>query len=360
MKIPFVDLHAQYLSIKNEIDRAIADVIAETAFIGGKHVQQFEQDFAAWMNAKHMIACGNGTDTLEIILKAWGLGPGDEVIVPAMTWISTSEAVNNIGATPVFADVDPACYTILPDEIEKRITPRTKAVIPVHLYGQCADMPAIMHIAEKHNLKVLEDCAQAHGATINGKKAGQWGHAASFSFYPGKNLGAYGDAGCITTDDDQLAEVCRMIANHGQKGKHNHIMIGRNSRMDGLQAAILSVKLPHLDSWNKKRAAIGNEFNHRIDASKYKLPVPGAGRTHVYHVYSIACVNRDHVMQELEKAGIPATLHYPMELPATRVYQSEEVFPNAHHIAQHHLSIPIFPELTEEQLAHIVNVLNSI
>lgn len=360
MKIPFVDLHAQYLTIQDKIDTAIKNVITETAFIGGKYVQQFEKDFAEWMDTKHCIACGNGTDTMEIILKAWNIGKGDEVIIPAMTWISTAEAVSNVGAIPVFADTDPLYYTLDPALIKGKITSRTKAIIPVHLYGQCADMPAIMEIAGRHKLKVLEDCAQAHGAEIGEKKAGQWGDAASFSFYPGKNLGAYGDAGCITTDDNETALNCRMITNHGQKGKHNHIVIGRNSRMDGLQAAILSVKLKHLDAWNSRRAEIAAYLTQHLDQTKYKLPSIRENGKHVFHIYSVACNNRQLVMETLESKGIMSAIHYPNELPAIHVYKTSEEFANAHHIAKHHLSLPMFPELSAEQLSYIVDCLNNI
>lgn len=359
MKIPFVDLVAQYHTIKTEIDHAIQSVITKSAFIGGEFVQQFEKDYSEWMKVKHTISCANGTDSLEMILKAWNIGKGDEVIVPAMTWISTAEAVSNVGATPIFADVDSNYYTILPEEIKKKITPKTKGIIPVHLYGQSVDMPSIMEIAKQNGLKVLEDCAQAHGSEIDGKKAGQWGDAASFSFYPGKNLGSYGDAGCITTNDDELAENCRIIANHGQKGKHNHLIVGRNSRLDGMQAAILSAKLPHLNNWNAKRNEIGLYFNSKIDHERYKLPAIRENGKHVFHIYSIACNNRNNLMELLSKNGIASAIHYPNELPATPVYNTSEIFTNAKNIAQKHLSIPIYPELTLEEMDYIIAILNN-
>ena len=239
MKIPFVDLYAQYVSIKPDIDAAIEKTIKNSSYIGGQAVKDFEKAFASYLGLSNVIACANGTDSIEILLQSFGVGKGDEVIVPAASWISTSEAVSSVGATPVFVDIEAEYYTINPALIEAAITPKTKAIIPVHLYGHPADMPAIMKIAEKHKLVVIEDCAQSHGARINGQIVGSFGNAASFSFYPGKNLGAYGDAGAMATNDDAVAEKARMIANHGQKGKHHHIMEGRNTRHDGLQAAIL-------------------------------------------------------------------------------------------------------------------------
>src|SRR5579863_8896253 len=255
MKVPFADLYTQYLSIKNDIDRAIETTIRNSSYIGGQAVRDFEAAFAAYVGIDHVIACGNGTDSIEILLQAFGVGKGDEVIVPAISWISTSEAVSTVGATPVFVDIEEEYFTMDPVLLRKAITPRTKAVIPVHLYGQPADMPAIMKIAEAHKLLVIEDCAQAHGAKIAGRTVGTFGHAASFSFYPGKNLGAYGDAGCMATNDPAIAEKARMISQHGQKGKHNHLIEGRNSRLDGLQAAILLAKLPYLGKWTEARIA---------------------------------------------------------------------------------------------------------
>ena len=246
--IPFVDLKVQYESIKEDIDAAIATVIKETSFIGRSVIKNFETDFAKYIGTKHCIGVANGTDAIEIALKALGIGEGDEVIVPALTWISTAGTVNNAGAEPVFADVLEAERTINPDLIEDKITSRTKAIMPVHLYGLPARMNQIMELSKKHNLKIIEDCAQAHGAEINEKRVGTFGDIATFSFYPGKNLGVYGDAGGIVTDDEELAQTCRMLANHGQLSKHDHHIIGRNSRLDTMQAAILKAKLPHLET----------------------------------------------------------------------------------------------------------------
>ena len=361
-KIPLVDLHAQYLSIKDEIDGAIARVINETAFIGGSYVRRFEEEFAAWLGTRHCIGCGNGTDSIEILLKAFGIGPGDEVIVPAHTWISTAEAVNNVGATPIFADTHPRYYTILPEDIRKRLTPRTKAIIPVHLYGLPAEMDEIMEIAREHKLKVLEDCAQAHGALYKGKKVGTIGHAGSFSFYPGKNLGAYGDAGCMVTNDDSVAAASRMIANHGQPKKHTHKVAGRNSRLDGLHAAILSAKLPHLDAWNEARRLHAAEYTRLLEGLKADVVLPSAPDycRHVFHLYVIQCAGRELLMKALSSAGVECAIHYPSILPNVECYSRGQVsgagFPNSEKYIGRILSLPMYPELTSEAAGKIAGL----
>src|SRR5712675_788739 len=253
MQIPLVDLKAQYAAIKSEIDQAISQVLADTAFIAGKYAKIFEQEFASYAGLKHCIGCGNGTDALELALGALGIGPGDEVLVPALTWVSTAICTLPVGAKPVFVDMLPTLYTMDPSKIEAKITSRTKAIIPVHLYGLPAQMDEIMAIARKHKLRVIEDCAQAHGATYKGRKVGTFGDIACFSFYPGKNLGAYGDAGALCTNDDGLAIKARKIANYGGLARHEHEFAGRNSRLDGIQGAILSVKLKHLEKWTRDR-----------------------------------------------------------------------------------------------------------
>lgn len=354
MNVPFVDLYAQYLTIKSDIDQAIERTIRESSYIGGKAVTGFETEFAAYLGLKHVIACANGTDSLEIILKAWGIGAGDEVIVPAHSWISTSEAVGNCGAIPVFVDVNADDYTINADLVEAAITPRTRAIIPVHLCGHPADMPAIMAIARKHGLKVMEDCAQSHGATINGQKAGTFGDAASFSFYPGKNLGAYGDAGCMATNDDSLAETARMIANHGQKGKHNHLIEGRNSRLDGLQAAVLSAKLPHLEQWTEARIAHAARYDALLQDAGVVTPVSRPGCRHVYHLYVIRSEQREALAAHLKAAGVDTAVHYPTALPFLPCYSDRGFtpadFPVAFYNQSRILSLPMFAELTDAQL----------
>jgi dTDP-4-amino-4,6-dideoxygalactose transaminase len=358
MKVPFVDLHAQYLSIKQEIDSAIEKVIRETAFISGPYASSFEREFAAFTGVKHCMACANGTDSLEILLKAMGVGEGDEVIVPAISWISTSEAVSAIGATPVFVDVDDNLLIDL-NLIESKINARTKVIIPVHLYGNPVDMDRLMEIADKHGLKVMEDCAQSHAAQVRGKQVGSFGHCASYSFYPGKNLGAYGDAGAMTTNDDRIAEIARAISNHGQQGKHNHIMEGRNSRLDGVQGAILSAKLPHLDKWTEARIKNAKRYNALFTHPEVKLPtVPDYAR-HVFHLYVIRVKRRNELMQFLKANGIETSVHYPVPLPLMPCYKNfgytPSDFPKAADVASEILSLPMYPELSDEQAQYVVS-----
>lgn len=353
MNIPFVDLNRQYLRIKEEIDEAIAGVIRDSAYVGGDRVMQFEHDFAEWLGAQHVVACANGTDSIEMLLDAFGVGPGDEVIVPALSWISTAEAVGTRGATPVFVDIDDT-YCIDVTKIEAKITPRTKGIIPVHLYGCPADMPPIMAIAKQHSLFVLEDCAQAHGAMINGQKVGTIGHAASFSFYPGKNLGAYGDAGCIATKDGDIAMKVRMIANHGQPQKHKHLIEGRNSRMDGIHAAVLSVKLRHLDKWTEERISLANLYCIALKEADMILPKTPADKKHVFHLFVVRSQRRDEIRKNLSKVGISTAIHYPTPLPLMDCYHHleprREEFQNAIDYTSQILSIPIFAELRPSEL----------
>lgn len=364
MQIPFVDLKAQYLSIKNEIDSAIQNVLETANFIGGQAVKEFEESFADFIGTKHCIACANGTDSIEILLEAMNIGLGDEVIVPAYSWISTSESVSRLGAIPVFVDIEEDFYCINPKLIEEKITPRTKAIIPVHFYGQAADMPQIMQIAKKHNLKVLEDCAQAHGAEIEGKKIGTWGDCASFSFYPGKNLGAYGDAGGMLTDDKDIAKKARQIANHGQLVKHEHQIEGRNSRLDTLQAMILSVKLPHLHQWTEKRIENANLYSTLLENSDIITPKTRPDSKHVFHLYVIRSKSRDDLQQKLNNAGVGTSIHYPKALPfldcyANRNFQEED-FPVASQLQEEILSLPMYAELSQENIRYIVNEITKI
>lgn len=361
MKIPFVDLHAQYLSIKEEIDAAIAGVIANTAFIGGRYVQEFERAFAADYGVKHCIPVANGTDAIYIALKMLGVGPGDEVITSAHSWISTSETISQTGARPVFVDVDE--YFVLDAErIEEAITPRTKAIIPVHLYGQPADMTRIMAIADKHGLLVLEDSAQAHYAQWRGQRVGTFGNVATFSFYPGKNLGAYGDAGAIITNDEALATKMRMYANHGALKKHHPLMEGINSRLDGLQAAILSAKLPHIHKWTRARQQVAAWYDELLaDIPGVERPRARAGATHVYHLYVIKVDRRDELKAQLRAEGIETAIHYPAALPLLEAYKylagTQRPTPKAVENSKRILSLPIYPEQDRGMIEHVVRTL---
>ena len=360
MKIPFVDLHAQYLSIKDEIDKAIAEVIAESAYIRGQQVDAFEQAWARTLGVKRCVSCANGTDAIYIALRGLGLRPGDEVITSAHSWISTSETITQAGGRVVFCDTDEEIFTIDPVEIEAKITPATVGIIPVHLYGQAADMGAIMTIARKHNLWVIEDCAQGHLARYNGQLVGTFGNVATFSFYPGKNLGAYGDAGCLVTNDDQLADWMATFARHGGKG--DHIMEGINSRMDGLQAAILNAKLPHLPAWTAARRRVAACYNDLLEeVGDVITPTVESGRDHVYHLYVIRTENRDALREHLSEAGISTVLNYPKALPFYPAYaylgHVSKDFPAAYFNQSRILSLPIYPEMAEETITHVSNTI---
>lgn len=357
MQIPFVDLHAQYLAHREEIDAAISSVIAETAFIGGKHVARFEAQFAADYGMMNCISVANGTDAIYIALKMMGIGPGDEVITTAHSWISTSEAVSQTGARPVFVDVD-RYYTIDANLVEAAITPRTRCIIPVHLYGQPADMDALTALCKKHGLRMLEDCAQAHYAEWKGRKVGTFGDVATFSFYPGKNLGAYGDAGAILTNDEALATRMRMYANHGALKKHHHLIEGINSRLDGLQAAILSAKLPHIHSWTARRQAVAAMYDQALSGiAGVETPQVRENASHVYHLYVVQVGNRDDLMKFLAEQGIQTAVHYPVALPLMPAYDYLDASPAAFPVASRNqdriLSLPIYPEMTQSMVDHI-------
>jgi dTDP-4-amino-4,6-dideoxygalactose transaminase len=360
MKIPFVDLHAQYLSIKQEIDEAIAEVIRETSFIRGPHVDKFEKEFADLVGVKHCVSCANGTDAIYIVMKGLGLKPDDEVITTAHSWISTSETITQAGGRVVFCDTDRETFTIDPSLIEAKITPRTVGIIPVHLYGQSADMDLIMEIAARHKLWVIEDCAQAHLAEYKGRQVGTFGRAATFSFYPGKNLGAMGDAGCLVTNDDKLAEWSALYARHGGKGDHQ--IEGINSRLDGLQAAILSVKLPHLRKWTEERRRVAALYDRALAGiTQVETPRIAEGRSHVYHLYVIRCDRRNQLKKHLAEHGIPTVLNYPKALPFYPAYaylgHKTEDFPDAYSNQSRILSLPIYPEMTAEQVATVASAI---
>ncbi|MFY9987693.1 MAG: DegT/DnrJ/EryC1/StrS family aminotransferase [Chthoniobacterales bacterium] len=356
MKVPFVDLHAQYLSIKSSIDEAISEVIAESGFIRGPSVEAFEKAWASTLGVRHCVSCANGTDALYIAMRGLGVRAGDEVITTAHSWISTSESITQAGGRVVFCDTDYNTFTLDPHLIEAKITPRTVGIIPVHLFGQPCDMDAIMSIAAKHSLWVIEDCAQAHLAKYKGKFVGTFGNAATFSFYPGKNLGAYGDAGGIVTGDDQLAEWMTTFARHGGKGEH--VMEGINSRLDGLQAAILLVKLPHLVSWTESRRRVANRYTQMLKAiSEVRTPVVGPGRDHVYHLYVIRADQRDELRRHLSAAEIATVLNYPKALPfyPAYAYLNHDCadFPVAHADQHRILSLPIYPEFSDGMISYV-------
>ena len=363
-KIPFVDLGAQYRSIKSDIDTAIAAVIEQTAFIGGKYVKQFEADFAKEFGVNHVVACANGTDSLYIIMKSLGIGPGDEVMTVANSWISSSETIGQTGAKPVFIDIEEQFMSMDASQLKKYLTPQTKAIIAVHLQGQYIDLDAIQAFCEQHNIYLIEDCAQAHLSSYNGKIAGTNGIAGSFSFYPGKNLGAYGDAGCIITNDAELAEKCRMYANHGALVKHQHQIEGINSRMDGLQAAILGVKLPHLKTWTaqrRKNAALYNEALKGI--TQVITPTERPNTQHSYHLYVIRCEDRDALKEYLQENGIETAIHYPTPLPLLPAYQKQgydaTAYPVSEKVSKEILSLPMYPELSQAQIETIAQTIKA-
>lgn len=364
MNIPFVDLKAQYQSIKTEMDSAISNVISETAFIGGKYVKEFEQNFAALYGVKHCISVANGTDSLYILMKMMNIGADDEVITVANSWISSSETISQTGAKPVFVDVNPTYYSMDETKFEAAITANTKAVILVHLQGQICDTETIKAICDKHNIALIEDCAQSHFSEQNGKRAGTVGIAGSFSFYPGKNLGAYGDAGCIITNDDALAEKCKMFANHGALKKHHHTIEGINSRLDGLQAAILNTKLPHILKWTEQRIANAAKYDEALKGIEQIItPKVRPNSKHSYHLYVIQCEQREALMQHLKDNGVETAIHYPTILPCLPCYQylgtKPTDFPVANAMQSKILSLPLYPELTDEQIAYVANCVKS-
>lgn len=321
MAVPFLNLRKQYLAIKPEIDAAIAAVIEQNAFIGGPFAARFESEFAASQNANFCIGCGNGTDAIEIALEALNLPKGSEVIVPANTFIATSEAVTRVGLKVVFCDCDPQDYTISASSLEQKISPKTSAVIVVHLYGQPCDMDAILGIANEHGLMVIEDCAQAHGAEYRGQRLGTFGSCGTFSFYPGKNLGAYGDAGAIVTNDESFAVRARMIANHGRVAKYDHEFEGRNSRLDGIQAAVLSVKLTQLEHWIAQRIELANSYCAELSGiGDLVLPLRHNDRRHVFHLFVVRTGCRDALRDFLKEHGIETGIHYPIALPKLQAY----------------------------------------
>ncbi len=355
MNIPLVDLKSQYLSIKNEIDNAIQDVINSSSFILGKAVHDFEHEFAKSHNTKHCIAVGSGTDALHAALWGMGITSGDEVITVPYTFIATVEAISLAGAKPVFIDIEPRTYTMDPAKIEKAITPRTKAIIPVHLYGHPAEIDTIRDIAKKHNLFLIEDAAQAHLAKYKDKFVGEFGRATCFSFYPGKNLGAYGEAGAVTTNDDDLAKKMSQIRDHGQTEKYNHAFWGHNYRMDGIQGAVLGVKLKYLQQWTDRRRQIADLYRKLFHGvGDLQMPQESPNGYHVYHLFVVRTKKRNELQKFLNEHGVSTGLHYPKPLHLQPAYAdlgySKGSFPVSESAAEECLSLPIYSELTDEQV----------
>jgi len=359
MKVPFLNLNAQHAPLRGEIEEAIREVIDSGAFAGGPFVAKFEEDFAAFCGGRYAIGVGSGTEALWLALLAAGIGPGDEVITVPNTFIATAEAITFCGATPVLVDVDPQTYTMDPSELEQAMTARTKAVIPVHLFGQPADMDPILEIARARGLFVLEDACQAHGAAYKGRKAGTLGDAGCFSFYPGKNLGAFGEAGAVVTNDSALQEKIRILRDHGQVEKYHHTLIGWNGRMDGIQAAVLRVKLRHLEEGNRARRAHASQYGLALGGIEEIItPVCAAYARHVYHIYAIRVHERDEFLRFMAGQGIGCGVHYPVPIHNTEAYRSlgcrSDAFPVSVRCAGDFVSLPMFPELTPEQVERVV------
>jgi len=359
MNIPILDLRPEIEALWDELQEAITRVLRSGQFILGPEVNAFEQEVAAYLGVKHAIGLNSGTDALVIGLRALGIGSGDEVITTSFTFFATAEAISQVGATPVFVDIDPKSFNIDPNLIEEKITPRTKAILPVHLYGRPAEMGAILDLADQYGLKVLEDCAQAFGASYHGKKVGTLGHAGAFSFFPSKNLGAYGDGGLLVTNDDQVAETARMLRAHGARRKYFNEAIGYNSRLDALQAAILRVKLPHVDAWNQARREAARRYNELLDDVP-GLELPEVSEGHVFHQYTVRVFEgrRDEVKRKLAEAGIGTMVYYPVPLHQLPVYASlGYALPETERAAGEVLSLPIWPQINWEIQARVRDVL---
>ena len=358
-----VDLKGQYERIKTEIDSAIHNVLDTTAFIGGPDCSEFEKEMAVYVGTKHAIGCANGTDALQIAMMALGISHGDEIITTAFSFVATTETIAVIGAKPVYVDINPKTFNIDVDQLEKAITSKTKAIIPVHLYGQPADMDEILSVAKKHNIPVIEDNAQSIGAIYKGKRAGSFGAISTTSFYPAKNLGCFGDGGMIFTNDDHLAVQLKMVANHGSKIRYFHEVLGLNSRLDTIQAAVLRVKLKHLESYATTRQQVAAWYNKYLDGKKVVTPFVSTERNHVYHQYSILVENRDELQNHLKKANIPSAVHYPKALHLQPAFMNygfvEGDFPHAEYAANHILCLPIHTELTEEQVKFVSENINA-
>ncbi|MFT4414440.1 DegT/DnrJ/EryC1/StrS family aminotransferase [Fredinandcohnia humi] len=362
MKVPMLDLTEQYQELREQMLQTLDEVMGSAHFILGDNVKKLESDIATYSNASHAIGCGNGSDAIHIALQAAGVGEGDEVITTPFTFFATGGAIVRVGATPVYVDIDPVTFNIDPAKVEEAVTEKTKAIIPVHLYGQMADMDGLVAVAKKHNLFIIEDGAQAIGAKYKGKTVGELGTAGTYSFFPTKNLGAYGDAGMIVTSNDEIAENCRVIRVHGSKPKYYHHVLGYNSRLDELQAAILNVKFPHLNKWSELRREKAANYTRLLNEAlpnEVVTPVEVEGNYHVFHQYTIRVEKRDELQKYLKEQGVETMIYYPLALHLQPVFKNlgykEGDFPEAEKAAKEALSLPMFPELALEQQEYVVS-----
>ncbi len=361
--IPLIDIQAQTRELRSELSAALERVLDSCQFALGAEVSAFENAFADFVGVRHAVACSSGTSALHLALLAAGVEPGDEVITVPFTFVATAAAIEYCGARPVLVDIDPVTYCMDPGAVEGAITGRTRAIMPVHLYGQPADMDPILEIARRHGLKVVEDAAQAHGAEYRGRRAGGLGEVAAFSFYPTKNLGACGEGGAITTDDDVLAERLRMLRDWGQQGKYNHVLKGFNYRMDGFQGAVLGVKLRHLDEWTEARQTLAMRYDEALADTPLVLPVVAAERTHVYHLYPVRFGARDRLAETLRERGVATALHYPIPIHLQPAYAdlgySRGDFPHSEQCASEVISLPLYPELTPQLQDQVVEAIKA-
>ena len=362
-EIPYLNLGRIHENIKEELDQAYREVLDRQWFIGGEADHRFEQEFAAYCGARACVGTGNGLDAIRLILLAYGIGEGDEVIVPANTFIATVLAITYVGAKPVFVDAAVQTYTIDLAKVEEKITARTKAIIVVHLYGRAVDVTPIRDLAKQYDMKIIEDAAQAHGAAVSGVKAGKIGDAAAFSFYPGKNLGALGDAGAVVTDDEELAKKVRAYGNYGSYQKYCHVYKGCNSRLDELQAAFLSVKLPHLDAWNEERRKIAKIYSGQITNEKVVLPqIPENEKEHVFHIYPVLVKEREAFVEHLKRRGIATNIHYPTPIMEQQAYQEfrgqMQRYPVTKRICTEEVSLPLYPGMTEDEIQWVCKCVN--
>lgn len=362
MNVPFMDLKTQHRTIASEINTCISNVVETADFILGEELTLFEEEFARYCNTRFAVGLDNGTSALELALRAYGIGPGDEVITAANTFIATVSAIAFTGALPVLVDIDPQTYNIATNNIDSIITKRTRAIIPVHLYGQPSDMDPIMEIAKKHNLIIVEDACQAHGALYKGQKVGSIGNIGCFSFYPAKNLGAFGDGGMLVTNDKEMADRVRMLRNYGQQEKYKHLFIAYNRRLDTLQAAVLRVKLKYLENWNEARRHHAGLYTKLLSNNNLSLPLETKYAHHVYHLYVVRTARRDALQKHLKNNGIATGVHYPIPVHTQQAYQylgyRKGDFPISEAYAEQILSLPMYPELTEEQIRYVAKTIS--